>query len=121
MIYVYGALIAVQIVLGQVLWKMGAEKAHLNLTKDFILSQELIKFLLTPYILLGIFSYASATLIFMAMLAKHEYTHLQAIVVSSSLLFTFIAAVALFNEKVTIINLLGLCCLVAGVIFITRF
>lgn len=121
MLFIYGILIAIQIVLGQVLWKTGAEKYTFVLSKDFITSKDFISFILSPFIIIGVVSYASATIIFMAMLAKYDYTNLQSIVVSSSLVLTFMAAILLFDEKITILNIVGLACLIMGVVFITKF
>jgi len=120
MLYVHGVLVAVQIVLGQVLWKIGVEKNHFELTKKFIFSDEFLKAMLSPYIILGVISYGIATLLFMGLLGKYQYTNLQAVVVSSSLITTFLASVVIFNEKVNAYNLLGLAFLIVGAIFITR-
>jgi len=120
MLYIYGILIAVQIVLGQVLWKIGVGKTHFVLTKKFILSDGFLKTITSPYIIVGVLSYGLATLLFMAMLGKYQYTNLQAVVVSSSLITTFLAAIVIFHEKVGILNFFGLFLLILGAIFITR-
>lgn len=121
MVYVYGILVAFQVVLGQILWKIAAEKHQFQLKKEYLFSYDFIHFVFSPQVILGVISYASATLVFMALLAKSDYTNLQAIVVSSSLALTFIAAVVVFRENISLWNLLGLVFLLAGVILITKF
>jgi len=121
MIYIYGILVAVQIVIGQVLWKVGVEKTHFVLTKDYILSTEMFKFIFSPYIIFGFLFYSVATLLYMSLLSKFQYTNLQAVVVSSSLIATFIFANLLFNENTNMINLLGLAFMVGGVLLVTKF
>lgn len=121
MIYVYGILVAVQIVLGQVLWKVGVEKTHFVLTQEYLLSSNMLKLILNPYMFFGVLSYGLATVLYMSLLAKFQYTSLQAVVVSSSLVATFVAANLLFGEKVHLLNLLGLVFLIVGVLLITKF
>jgi drug/metabolite transporter (DMT)-like permease len=121
MIYVFGLLVSLLIVSGQVLWKAGLERTAFVFSKKSVLTWDFLGVLLSPYIIAGVLSYAIATVLFMALLSKFEYTSLQAIVVSSSLMFTFIAAAMLFNEKIALINLLGLFFLLIGVILVTKF
>lgn len=121
MIYIYGILVAVQIVIGQVLWKLGAEKTQFVLTKDYIFSPDIFKFIFSPYIIIGIIFYGVATVLYMSLLAKFEYTSLQAVVVTSSLISTFIMANLVFNEKANLINLLGLAFMIGGVLLVTKF
>lgn len=121
MLYFYGAIVAFLIVLGQVLLKFGVQKYDFELTEKFIFSDNLIKSLSSPFIIFGIISYGIATILFMALLNKYEYTSLQAVVVSSSLFCTLLAASVLFNEKLSILNLIGFLILIIGVVLVTKF
>ncbi len=87
------------IVAGQVLWKIGVEKITSTDDNINIFSSQIVKIISSPYIILGVISYGIATLLYMVLLSKYEYTNLQAVVVSSSLVTTFIAASLFFNEK----------------------
>lgn len=120
MIYLLGVLIAAMIVTGQVLWKTGIDKSGFIFEGSNIFSLQLVKTLFSPYILLGVLSYGVATILYMALLSKYEYTSLQAVVVSSSLVATFIASSLIFSEKISSYNLLGLCFLLVGVVLITK-
>lgn len=108
------------IVIGQVLWKIGVEKSDLVTSGGSIFSMQLLKLLISPYILGGLISYGVATLMYMILLSKYEYTNLQAVVVSASLAATFLAASLLFSEKISAYNLLGLGFLLIGVLLITK-
>lgn len=121
MLFVYGILVAVQIVLGQILWKMGVEKVGAGLSIEYFFSSKILSLLTSPYIIVGVISYVMATLIFMTLLAKYPYTELQSVVVSSSLIATFLAASLIFHERISLVNILGLVLLIAGVLLITKY
>ena len=120
MLYLQGISIGLMIVLGQVLWKIGIEKIGDINGIGSLLSGQLTRIVFSPYIIAGVVSYGIATLVYMILLSKYEYTDLQAVVVSSSLIITFIAASALFSEKISYVNLIGLVFLICGVYLITR-
>lgn len=121
MVYIFGLLVSLLIVTGQVLWKAGLDKSNFVFSQKTVLSWDFFGVLFSPFIIAGVLSYGIATVLFMALLSKFEYTNLQAVVVSSSLLFTFVAAAMIFNEKIVFLNLLGLAFLLAGVILVTKF
>jgi len=121
MIYIFGLLVAFQIVLGQILWKVGVTRLGGNLNAKFVFSAEIFKLILSPYFIAGVISYGMATIMFMLLLSKYNYTNLQAVVVSSSLTLTFIAASILFDEKISMFNLLGFVFLLCGVVLVTKF
>ena len=121
MIYIFGVFVAFQIVLGQILWKLGVTKLGGELNSKFIFSANIFKLLLSPYFIAGVLSYGVATVAFMVLLSKYSYTNLQAIVVSSSLTLTFIAAYLLFNEKISLLNLAGFVFLIFGVVLVTKY
>lgn len=121
MVYILGLLVSLQIIAGQVLWKIGIEKSNFifSFKSDKLL--DLITMLLSPFIIAGVLFYVSATVMFVALLSKFEYTSLQAVVVSTSLMFTFIAANLIFDESYSVLNLLGFLFLFTGVLLVTKF
>lgn len=121
MIYIYGLIVAVEIVFGQVLWKIGVERTHFVLSKQYLFSSDMIKFIFNPFVVFGLVSYGFATLLYMSLLSKYEYTSLQSVVVPLSLIGTFIIASLLFGEKVSFINFIGFILLIGGVLLITKF
>lgn len=121
MVYIFGLLVSLLIVTGQILWKSGLEASKFVFTAKALFSKEFLGILFSLNIIAGIISYGLATVLFMALLSKFEYTSLQAVVVSSSLIFTFIAAAMIFGEKISLINLCGLAFLLIGVILVTKF
>lgn len=121
MLYIYGLLVAAQIVAGQVLWKLGVERYNFNFNKDYIFSDNFIKFIFSPQVVFGMLIYAFATLSFMGLLAKYDYSNLQAVVVSSSLALTTIVAFLFFDEHINLVNALGFVIIVIGIVLVTKF
>ena len=109
------------IVAGQVLWKVGIEKKSDAIDLGTVLSPYIFKIIFSPYILLGVLSYGLATLSYMLLLSRYDYTDLQTVVVSSSLITTFITASLFFDENINPYNLVGIAFLLCGVLFITKF
>lgn len=120
MIYLLGALVAFQLVLGQVLWKGAVDKYSFALTPSYLGSREFLSFIFSPQVLIGFVIYGVATLSFMALLGKFQYSSVQAVVVSTSLVFAFAASAVIFHERHSAVNVLGFGLLVVGVILATR-
>lgn len=121
MLYILGLLTALQVVAAQTLWKIGLERVGFTPSKDFLLSSQMFSVFTSPLVVLGVLLYVSATICFFAVLSKFDYSQAQTVVVTSSICFTFISAVAIFGENLKPINFLGIACLLLGVFFITRF
>lgn len=120
MIYLLGAIVAFQLVLGQVLWKSAVDKHSFALTPEYVFSRQFVTFVLSWQVVLGLLIYGLATLLFMALLGKFQYSSVQAVVVSASLVFTFAASAVIFHERHSAINLLGFGVLIVGVVLATR-
>lgn len=120
MIYLLGPVVALQLVLGQVLWKAAVERYGFQLTREYVLSHQFLTFLFSPLVIGGVLVYGLATLSFWGLLAKFPYSSVQAVVVSASLLLTYLASAAIFHERHTAINLVGFAVLVVGVVLATR-
>ncbi len=55
-----------------------------------------------------------ATVSYIYFLSKYDYFQLQSIVVGSSLIITLVAAVAIFGEKPTLVNVIGIALIIIG-------
>lgn len=120
MFYLLSILVAAQLVLGQTFWKIGASQASFTPSLSYIFSERGLKFFLSPYILGGAFIYIVATVIYMGMLAKYEYSAVQGAVLPLSLVAAFIVARFFFGEKLTLETLFGLVLLLVGVVLVTK-
>lgn len=120
MVYVLGLLVALQLVLGQSLWKIGTERSGFELSAAYLSSGRLWGFLLSPFTLSGLLMYSVATVLYMGMLAKYQYSIVQGIVVPLALIMAFLVARSFFDEKLTRLNIVGLVLLIIGIGLVTR-
>jgi drug/metabolite transporter (DMT)-like permease len=115
MIYILTAITALLLVSGQSLWKMAAS----NLDKGSPLVQSLFKVLFTPQFLMGAFLYIIATLIYVWLFSKYNYSVVQLSLISFSILLSSAIAILFFKETFSIINYIGVIILIAGLILAT--
>lgn len=113
--------IGLMIVVGQGLWKVGISKIDPKNSVTELVQNLNFKFLLSPWIIAGALVYALATILYIVMLSKYEYASLQTLVVSSSLVFTFLASAVLFGEKINIVNIFGLILLILSITLIVKY
>jgi len=120
MMYLLGILVALQLVVGQALWKIGVEKAGLELSFEYVKSGRVLRLGTSPYILGGFIIYAVATALYLGMLSKYPYSTVQGIVVPLALVLAFGIARLFFHETLSVTNLAGLAILVIGIFLVTR-
>lgn len=119
MFYLFAVIVAALLVSGQSLWKVGVEKIHFELTPSFFFSHKIFGLIFSPYVLLGLVLYVFATLLYLNMLAKYPYSHVQAAVIPLSLLASFIIAYFIFSEHFSILNMLGALIILVGIGLVT--
>jgi drug/metabolite transporter (DMT)-like permease len=115
MIYILTAITALLLVSGQSLWKMAAN----NLDKSSPLIHSLSKVLLTPQFIVGAFLYALATLIYLWLFSKYNYSVVQLSLIAFSVILSSLIAVLFFKEHFSIINVVGVFVLIAGIMLVT--
>ena len=120
MFYLLGILVAIQLVVGQALWKIGTQQAEFILSYDYIASGKILKFIFLPATLIGMIVYASATLMYMGVLSKYPYSAAQGLILPASLIFAFIVARVFFHDRISLINLVGLVILIIGIWLATK-
>jgi drug/metabolite transporter (DMT)-like permease len=118
--YVLGILVAIQLVIGQGLWKIATEKSGFTLSPHYLFSHQILKFIFSPYTLAGMTIYILATLLYMGMLAKYQYSAVQGLVVPLSLITAFAVAKFFFHDRLSVINILGLLVLIVGILLATK-
>jgi drug/metabolite transporter (DMT)-like permease len=116
-VYLQGAGIALMIVTAQVFWKMGSKE--FEFTKEFLFSKKGVDFLLSGYTLVGMLLYGLATVFYMALLGRYEYSQVQSIIIPLSLVMAFLVASIFFKEDLSFINWAGLVLLVGGMFLAT--
>ena len=113
MIYILVGLNILLLVLGQMLWKIGMTKID-NLT-----FATLLQALFTPHIFGGIFLYGVATLLWLYILAKAEFSVVYPL---QSLAYALgvVVAILVFKEQVPVIRWIGVVMIIVGAFVIAR-
>lgn len=113
MIIILTAIVALMLSAAQALWRVAARR-------DGITLATLPKVLFSPYFIAGAALYVVATLVYLYLQSKYDFSHVQAILVSLSLIASFTIAYIFFSEKFTTVNMLGVLLLLTGVYLILR-
>jgi drug/metabolite transporter (DMT)-like permease len=113
--YLESLFVAAQLVIGQSLWKVGVTKYHFVVSKEFFLSKDFLRFFFSWQVLTGLVVYAFATLFYMALLSKYEYSIVQTLVTSLALITAYVIASFFFHEKISLLNLFGLALIIIGI------
>jgi drug/metabolite transporter (DMT)-like permease len=109
--------ISLLIVCGQAMWKWAVSEISSKNVQLFS-SEGIIQLIFNPKLILGTIVYAIATVSYIYMLSKFNYFQVQSIVVGGSLVITLIVAVTFFSERPSVINIVGVCLIVLGSVFV---
>lgn len=100
------------LVCGQVLWKVGMGKVHLQISFKGIINT-----LFNPYILSGGIVYVFATVIWLYLLSKEQLSRIYPLQSLCYIIGAF-AGVIIFNESLTIWKMLGLSLIFLGAVLV---
>lgn len=119
MVLLYSLFVALFIVSGQALWKiavmrLAAQDISLNSMSAFM------KLILSAPLLVGVLVYGIATLAYIYLLGKYNYYQIQSVVVGGSLIITALVAHFLFREQISLVGVVGIILIFAGVLLVTR-
>jgi uncharacterized membrane protein len=107
------------IVLGQVFWKIAIDKSGGLFSNDVSLLRSSLNLLRSPWMIGGLLIYFLATVYWVYLLSKYEYSYIYPLT-SMVYLISFIFAIFVFKENVNIYRWLGVFLIIAGVIFINH-
>ncbi len=113
-IYLLIGLQVILLVTGQILWKVELSKF------GNISTENIMKILLSPYILAGIFIYIIATFVWFYILSKEAFNIVYPLQLSLAAIIGVALSVFYLHESFTLTRLGGLICLVVGVFLIVR-
>jgi drug/metabolite transporter (DMT)-like permease len=119
MVFIYTAITAILLSLGQALWKIAALKFPLH-QKDGLSSFEATtKVLLSYHFILGAIIYVLATLLYLWLFSKYPFFIVQITLVSFAIVFSLTIATLLFRENISLINLIGIPLIILGALLAT--
>jgi len=114
LIYLLVGMQVILLVAGQILWKT-------ELTKfGGISTDNIIKILFSPPILLGIFIYIIATFVWFYILSKEAFNIVYPLQLSLAAIFGVAVSVFFLHESITIPRLAGIVCLIIGAFLIVK-
>lgn len=100
------------LVCGQVLWKIGMNKVHFQMS-----FKRIIAVLFNPYVLSGGVIYIFATIIWLYLLSKEQLSRIYPLQSSCYIVGAF-AGIIIFNESLTISKVIGLLLIFLGAVLI---
>ena len=117
MIIVLSILAALLIVCGQALWKSAV--SDVTQVHASLLSAGGVEHLLrSPKLYLGALIYIIATLGYIYLLSRYKYFQVQSLVVGGSLVLTLVLASGLFQEHVSVPNVVGVALILFGAVLV---
>ncbi len=102
------------ITLGQVFWKIALDKAG-GLTPITI--DKTLQLAFSPFLIIGTGIYILATLFWMYLISKYEYSYIYPML-SGVYIFAFLFAYFLFGESITMNKILGVGFIIIGIYFL---
>jgi len=119
MLYITGIIFSLQIVVAQSLYNQAVKNANFELTTEFLLSSKLLGLLSSWQFLSGLSLFFLATGVNFWMFSKFEFSAIQAATVPFVLGFSLLIGWQFFNEHLSVLNVVGLGVMIAGVILAT--
>ena len=119
MLYLSGLLFAIQIVVGNALYKSAVEKSNFELSGDFFFSKRIFDLLLSPMFLLGLAFFLAGTAVNFWMFTKWEFNAIQLVIVPLVLIFSVMVGWRFFEETISLVNAVGLGVILIGVVLAT--
>lgn len=114
MIYALSILFAALLVFAQSSWKIGVE-----LTKSSSGGtgfRQIFTTLISVNFVLGAFIYVLATLLYLYLVSRYQFSTVQTLAIPLSLIFSIIVAGVVFNEHITNWTIMGIIVIAVGII-----
>jgi len=119
MAVIYAAIGSLLITLGQVLWKIAINRNGGLVNNNYTIIQNISNIFGSPYMILGLIIYAIATLFWMYLLGKYQYSYIYPLF-SMTYIFSFLFAAFLFGESIGATKIIGVGLIVIGIFSIAR-
>jgi len=104
---------------GQVLWKIGIQKAGGFFLPDQSIFENVFRILFNAWVLSGFVVYAIATGFFMWLISKFDISLIIPIT-SVAFIYSLLAGYFIFDEQISLIRVLGVLLIIAGVFFVVK-
>lgn len=111
--YILSIIVAFLLASAQALWRVVAQE-------EGVTASNLMKVIISPYFVGGAVLYVIATVIYLYLQSKYLFTHVQTVLLASSLLISFIYASVFFSQKISIVNMAGFVVLLIGIVLVVQ-
>ncbi len=115
----YAFLCSLLISTGQVLWKVALNRNGGLLPAGVPLLDNFMRLFSSPYMLAGLAIYAVATVFWMFLLGKYDYSYIYPLL-SMVYIIALAHAALIFHEQVGMNKWIGVIFIIAGIFFISR-
>jgi uncharacterized membrane protein len=119
MALIYAAIGSLLITLGQVLWKIAIDKNGGLINSNYSILQNIFNIFGSPYMISGLFIYSVATIFWMYLLGRYQYSYIYPMF-SMTYIFSFLFAIFLFGEDVTLQKWVGAGIIICGIFVISK-
>ncbi|HJQ09263.1 MAG TPA: hypothetical protein VJ836_07330 [Candidatus Saccharimonadales bacterium] len=116
--YLFSIVFALLLVLAQSCWKLSVD-AHKGVFDGTITIAKAIGFVFSPLTIFGVVVYVVATVCYMFMLSKYQFSMIQATAIPLSLIFSVMVATIFFHDHLTLVNLCGIALIAAGLVLLS--
>jgi drug/metabolite transporter (DMT)-like permease len=113
-----GLICALMITSGQVCWKLAMIKEKFSFSSGLTFKKT-IDFLFSPLMVLGVIIYIFATVFWMFLLSRYEYSKIYPIL-ASAYVFALLFAYFLFGETIGANKIFGVLLIMAGIFLIVK-
>lgn len=113
-----GSICALLITSGQVLWKIALLKTKISFSSDITINK-VINFIISPYMIMGIIIYLFATVFWIYLLSKFEYSKIYPIL-ALAYVFALLFAYFIFDEKIGWYKIFGVFFIIFGIVIIAK-
>lgn len=115
--FILATISSILITFGQVLWKIAIDKNGGLINPSLTLRENFLTIFLSPYMLSGLVIYSIATLFWMYLLGKYQYSYIYPMM-SITYIFSFFFAIFLFGETVSLQKWIGVFVIISGIFLI---
>ncbi len=113
-----GTICALLITVGQVFWKIALIKKNFSFSSDITI-KKVINLIFSPYMISGIVIYFFATIFWLYLLNKFEYSKIYPML-ASAFIFALIFAHYIFKENIGWYKISGVLFIIIGIFLISR-
>ena len=104
---------------GQVLWKVAIDRNGGLIKQGVSLTSNFWGLFTSPYMLIGLFVYLVATVLWMYLLGEYDYSYIYPMI-SLVYVFGFAYSKFVFREEINVYKWVGVALIIAGVIVVNR-